>query len=51
MLALNISTEDAVNILESMGVTATKDDLIRTIATNGGKRPIAIVNILKDTKE
>jgi hypothetical protein len=48
---LNISAEAAIQILESKGITATKDDLIRTIAASNEKRPIEIVNILKDTKE
>jgi hypothetical protein len=48
---LNISAEEAIQILESKGITATKDELIRTIATKSGKRPIEIVNFLRATKE
>ncbi len=48
---LKISAEDAVNILESRKIAAKKDELIRTIATNNGKRPFEIVNILRETKK
>jgi hypothetical protein len=48
---LDISAEDAVDVLESKGISAKKDELIRTIATNNGKRPFEIVNILRETKE
>jgi hypothetical protein len=48
---LNISVADALNILESKGITAKKSDLIRTIATKYGKRPIEIVNFLRNSKE
>jgi len=48
---LNISVEDAINILKSNGITAKKDDLIKKIGGNNGKRPFEIVNLLKDTQD
>jgi len=48
---LDMSAEGAVKILESNGITARKEDLIKTIAENNGKRPFEIVNLLKDTKK
>jgi hypothetical protein len=48
---LDISAEDAVDILESKGISARKDELIRTIATKNRKRPFEIINILRDMKE
>ena len=48
---LEMSVEDAVKILESSGITAKKDDQIKTIAEENGKRPYEIVNLLKDKKD
>jgi hypothetical protein len=48
---IDMSVEDAVKILESSGITAKKDDLIKTIAEKNGKKPYEIVNFLKDKKE
>jgi hypothetical protein len=48
---LGLSAKDAIRILESKGIAAKKDDLIRSIATNSGKKPVDIVNFLRDTKE
>ncbi|MGD9344217.1 MAG: DUF4405 domain-containing protein [Candidatus Aminicenantes bacterium] len=48
---INMSVEDAIAILGSKGITAKKEDSIRTIAMNCGKRPFEIVNILRDAKK
>jgi len=48
---LDMSVEDAIAILGSKGITAAKDDLIRTIATNNGKRPFEIVNLMREAKK
>ena len=48
---LGIPVEDAIGILKSKGITAKKDESIKTIAENNGKKPFEIVNLLKDTQE
>jgi hypothetical protein len=48
---LEMPVEEAVEILESRGIRAKKDDLIKTIAEENEKRPYEIVNLLKDKKE
>ena len=48
---LGMSVEDAIAILGSKGIASKKSDLIKTIATNNGKRPFEIVNLLRDAKK
>lgn len=49
-LEFGLSVDEAVDILQSNGITAEKDDLIKTIAENSGKKPFEVVNLLKNTK-